>query len=204
MQAPTPWRRMLYKELRHLALAGKTLDLGGSRKSGYHEIFQGQKDITVVNLDQDYGFDLQFDLELAFPLQNSTFETILCINTLEHIFNYEQCLKESHRVLSSDGQLVLAVPFLMNIHPSPHDFWRYSKETLERITKDAGFILVDIRTIGTGPCTAALQLLYPFLKFASIRNITYGLSASFDRFLYLFAKDLVDRYPLGYLVIAKK
>lgn len=204
MQAPTPWRRMLYKELRYLALAGNTLDLGGSRKSGYHDIFRGSKNITVVNLDQDYGFDLQFDLESAFPLQDSTFETVLCINTLEHIFNYKQLLSESWRVLSKDGQMIIAVPFLMNIHPSPHDFWRYSKETLEIIFNEAGFTAVQIEIIGTGPFAASLQLIYPFLKFAVLRNIAYTVARFLDWAVSFFSCDLKERYPLGYLVVANK
>lgn len=204
MKAPTPWRRMLYAKLEGRALQGKVLDLGGSRKSGYHELFTGSKDITVVNMDHEYGFDLQFDLELLFPLEDDSYQTILCINTLEHIFNYQSVLSESARVLSHGGQLVVAVPFLMNIHPSPHDFWRYSSESLERMVEQAGFTSTHIQTVGTGPCTASLQLLYPFLKFSILRNIAFVFAICFDRLLRIFAKNVIERYPLGYLVIATK
>lgn len=205
MQAPTPWRRMLYKKFESLELIGKTLDLGGSRKSGYHEIFKGPKNITVVNMDSDYGFDLSFDLELEFPIKNNSFETILCINTLEHIFNYKKLISEAWRVLSSNqSQMIVAVPFLMNIHPCPHDFWRYSKETLEHIFKEAGFTSVQIQAVGTGPFSAALQLIYPFLKFAIIRNIAYVVALFLDWIISLFSQNLSERYPLGYVVVARK
>lgn len=205
MQAPTPWRRMLYKKFESLELIGKTLDLGGSRKSGYHEIFKGPKNITVVNLDQDYGFDMKFDLEGVFPINDNSFETILCINTLEHVFNYKKLISESWRVLSSkEGQMIIAVPFLMNIHPCPHDFWRYSRETLELIFKEAGFTSVQIQNVGTGPFSASLQLIYPFLKFAILRNVAYWVVLFLDWMVSLFSHDLSERYPLGYLVVARK
>jgi hypothetical protein len=46
------WRTLLYAELKNVRLDGQVLDIGGSRRSGYHELIQGEHVIKINNLDQ--------------------------------------------------------------------------------------------------------------------------------------------------------
>jgi SAM-dependent methyltransferase len=196
----------LYKEISALTLDGAILDLGGSRKSGYHELMAGKHSITVVNIDDAAEPDLRFDLEKAFPLQASSYDSILAFNVLEHIFEYQNFLKESNRVLRSGGALVIGVPFLINVHPSPHDFWRYSGEALEKILASAGYSHVAVKALGEGPCLASVQLFSTVIRIAPIRAIFEWLAFFFDWLLSFVVpgKTLVARFPLGYYVIARK
>jgi SAM-dependent methyltransferase len=204
MKAPTPWRRLSYKAMKDLCISGKVIDLGGSRNSSYHELFKGSKDITVVNYDDHYGFDLNFDLENKFPLESSSYDTVLCINTLEHILDYRNVLNESYRILKSGSEIIIVVPFIMFFHPCPNDYWRYSSQTLEKILVQSGFNEVKVDSVGKGPFTAALQIVYPVLYFSLVRNIAYGTALLIDWCIAFFQKKNKDRYPLGYIVVAKK
>src|SRR3990172_12217357 len=112
-------REQEYEELARLRLNGIVLDLGGSKKSGYHELFKGDYEIITANIDPSYDCDLVFDIESKFPLDNEQYDFILCINVLEHIYNYQNVLKESSRVLKRNGTLILITPFIFQIHESP-------------------------------------------------------------------------------------
>lgn len=204
MEAPTPWRRLSYKALKNISLEGRVADLGGSRKSGYHELFSGSKDITVVNFDKEYGYDLCFDLEKQFPIDSNSFQTVLCINTLEHVYNFKQVLQESHRILTDKGKIVLAVPFLMYVHPCPNDYFRYSAQALQTLLTETGFTSIEIKTIGRGPILAATQMLYSVFRFPIFRNIAYFFALALDAFVCRVMKGATVRYPLGYVVTAQK
>ena len=54
-------------------------------------------------------------------------------------------LRELRRVLVSDGLLIATVPFVWEEHESPYDFFRYAKNGLEHLLKQAGFDQVEVR-----------------------------------------------------------
>jgi SAM-dependent methyltransferase len=207
MNNQTLWRKLLYGQIATLVMPGKVLDLGGSRKSGYHELIQGKPHISVVNIDQEYGYDLNFDIEKVFPLPDASYDSILCFNVLEHVFNYSLVLEESHRVLKSGGTMAIAVPFLMHVHPCPHDYWRYTAETLERICADAGFKEITVVPLGKGVFSASANLKYNVHKLGLIRKLSQWLGSILDLLLaYFDKKETYSKkyYPLGYFVTVKK
>lgn len=207
----TPWRSGLYKEIRKLNLSGLILDLGGSRKSGYHELIGGSHNVTVVNtdemtIDKTGGLDLKFDLEKPFPLADCSFDAVTAFNVLEHIFNYKGLLEESWRVLKPKGLMVIGVPFLIYVHPSPRDYWRYTEETLRNILQSAGYSEIKVIAIGSGPFIASAQLLNTVFKIPPVRAIVEFVANILDWLLSFVvqAKTLTKRFPLGYYVVARK
>mgnify|MGYP000358369646 CR=1 FL=1 len=199
---PTPWRKLLYKELANIDLNGRVLDLGGSKKSGYHGLLKGEHTFDVANIDKEYGFDIELDLEQPFKIDNEMYDGVLAINVLEHIYNHENFLSESYRVMKQGGSIIIGVPFLIQVHPCPHDHWRYSKETLEKILDKAGFKDIQVRAVGRGPFTAAFQIIYNALFFSIFRAIVFGVASVLDSVVQ--RKMNKDSYPLGYLVTARK
>src|SRR3989344_7021009 len=143
----TTWRKLSYKKLSTLSIDGEILDLGGSCNADYHKLIHGKHTFTTVNLDKANGCDVYADLEQPFPIKNDIYNAVVCMNTLEHLFNYRQFLNEAHRVLQEGGTFVIIVPFLIQVHPSPHDYFRFSGEALSRIFQEAGFRNVDVEPI---------------------------------------------------------
>lgn len=204
------WRTYTYKKLANETLDGSIIDLGGSRRSRYHGLLGGDHTISVNNLEEvaaTEGNDYSFDLEETFPIADNEFDHVLCINVLEHIYNYKQLLAESHRIMKPGGSMVVAVPFLIQFHPSPNDFWRYTETTLERIFTEAGFTDIVIEPLGTGVFGAGYSMIHNALKFSILQFIGKSVALSLDWFLGMIKPGsfLSKRYyVLGYYVTAKK
>lgn len=197
----------MYREIDNLSLDGEVLDLGGSTGSDYHALIKGKHNITTVNIDEEHLHDLSFNLEEVFPIEDGKYNTVLAINVMEHLFNYEQFLKEIYRVLQVNGTAIIAVPFLVQVHPSPKDYFRFTGDALDRLINNAGFNNVSIKPIGRGPFTAANQIVYNSLKFGLVRGLCGLITTFLDATLSLFDRKKsfgASRYPLGYFVVAKK
>jgi len=205
-------RKLQYEELSKVKIDGKILDLGGDRRSGYHKLIKGNHQISVVNINKDCGADLNFNIEQAFPVNNEIYDAILCINVLEHIFNYQNVLNEGFRVLKHGGKFVGAVPFLFNVHGSPDDYFRYTKSALEKMFKQAGFKEVAVRELGSGIFSVLFQLKYGFYRINFIRNLAMRFHVMLDQILInKILKSIrpshhlsVKKLPLGYFFIASK
>ncbi|MCA9360812.1 methyltransferase domain-containing protein [Candidatus Kaiserbacteria bacterium] len=207
MTVRSPWRKLLYEELSGISLDGRILDLGGSRKSDYPKNFVGEFDLDMANLEVDNENDIKIDLEKPFPIADFTFDGVLCINVLEHIYNYRNVINETRRILKTGGTAIFAVPFLVQVHPSPNDHWRFTGDTLERLFKDAGFEEVRVEAVGTGVYGAVSQLKFNALHFPILRFISIKLGFLLDKLLEnLFKGEMYtkDFYPLGYVVYANK
>lgn len=66
-----------------------------------------------VNLDSSGlpGVDVVHDLtKLPLPFADNTFDEILCQDILEHIPEYEEVLKDLHRILAPGGAVHIRVP----------------------------------------------------------------------------------------------
>src|SRR3989344_3871606 len=140
------YRIFMNNECRKYALSGKVLDIGsGLKLASYHRFLQKKPDTELQFLDLRFASvkgegGLPIDLEKdPLPYESMSVNAVLLFNLLEHIYNYRQVLNETKRVLMPGGQILGVVPFLVNYHPDPHDYWRYTKETLERVLAENGF-----------------------------------------------------------------
>lgn len=79
------------------------------------------------------------------------FDTIVCLNVLEHIKDDKKALENMYGLLNKNGQLVLLVPafdFLMGeIDRSIGHFRRYDKKLLKNLLEDTGFKIIKSRVI---------------------------------------------------------
>jgi SAM-dependent methyltransferase len=207
MIARSPWRTLLYEKLATFTLQGAVIDLGGSRKSAYTNDFKGNFSLTVANFEAIEPGDIALDLEQPFSVRDESYDVALCINVLEHIFNYQNVISETHRILKPGGQAIFAVPFLIQVHPSPHDYWRYTNETLVRLFTEAGFTQVTVEPIGTGVCSAIVQMKSNLLHFSLLRKVANTLAFVGDRIIVrVYKKKTFSKefYTLGYVVTSIK
>ena len=103
----------------------------------------------------DHIIDFEADIKDIIPiLQDETpFQTILCLNVLEHTFNPIQILDNLIQLLNSGGKLILIAPAAWPLHGYPIDCWRlmpdfYTKYAeLRNLTIDQNLF----RYLGFGP-----------------------------------------------------
>jgi len=82
------------------------------------------------------------------PIEDGTFDAVLCTQVLEHLEWPRESVKEMYRVLKPDGKLFMTVPMAHPEHQGPHDFFRYTSYGLESICKHAGFREIKITPFG--------------------------------------------------------
>jgi len=133
------------------------------------------QDICQANL-QKYGIDCKTFLfkSLPLPFRDNEFEAILCFETIEHMPEPKNFIKELARVLKPNGELLLTTPntlwepghwlvAILNLHHSegPHRF--LSRGFILQIAKEAGFLLDKEKT--TVLITFGPKFLNRFSKF---------------------------------------
>lgn len=75
------------------------------------------------------------------PIANSSIDSVLLLDVLEHLQNHDQALNEIFRVLKTSGALILQVPYLYPIHDAPRDYRRWSKFGLKELASRHGFVI---------------------------------------------------------------
>ena len=105
------------------------------------------------------------------PLADNSVETVMATEVLEHCPSPELLLKECQRILKSNGLFFATVPFLWPLHDVPHDHWRYTPWSLERLMENEGFSQIKIVPIGGYEASLA-QMLGLWVRRRS-RNKTY-------------------------------
>jgi hypothetical protein len=95
----------------------------------------------------------------------------------------------------------------LNIHECPNDYWRYTRQSLEKIFEQAGFKEIEISEIGTGLFGAVYQLKFGFYKIDAIRKIAVAVALFMDKLLKIIRPNSFvtqKHMPLGFFVKAKK
>lgn len=64
---------------------------------------------------------------------DSEFDIIICMNVLEHVFEYEEAIQNIFNALRENGVAVLFVPVFYPLHDEPNDYWRFTEYSLRRI-----------------------------------------------------------------------
>ena len=102
--------------------------------------------------------DHEFD-GTNIPLQNESFDVVICTEVLEHAVSPELLLQEMARVSKTGALLFLTVPFIWGLHELPYDFRRYTPEGIRHAVTNAGFAIEDQRKLTPGLAAVRLLLL---------------------------------------------
>ena len=117
-----------------------TLDIGsGGSLYQYDRFFP---DRITVDIDPARNPEVVGDIH-ALPFDQNTFDTVLCVEVLEHCIDPKKAFSEMHRVLKSGGKLVLTTRFVYPLHDTPNDFWRFTKYGLQELAKE-GFVITEL------------------------------------------------------------
>lgn len=209
---PTLLRRAEHKALSNVTLSGQVLDLGGEKGADYLSYIKGAFAVTAVNLDKHAQPDLLHDLELPLPLADASYDHVLLVNVLEHVFRYRELLAESIRVVRPGGSITIVVPFLFPVHPSPRDYWRLTDLALRMELEQLRLSDITIVPLGNGIFAARYVLLdrllpYPLrlLRNYTARYLTNAVDWAFGILAHTLGKKYnASDYALGYLVTARR
>jgi SAM-dependent methyltransferase len=87
------------------------------------------------------------DIQNCPNVPDNTYDVIVCTQVLEHVANPFRAAAELRRILKPGGQLLLTVPAAYPYHAVPHDYWRYTRDSLQLLFGD-GFQNLAITAYG--------------------------------------------------------
>jgi SAM-dependent methyltransferase len=163
----------------------RVLDVGcGSRP--YEPLFT-RSGAAYVGLDVEGNphADLH-GLADALPVEDASFDVVLCTQVLEHVPDPAAVVRELRRVLRPGGRALVSTHGVAVFHPNPDDYWRWTATGLERLFGENGpWTSV---TVGAGAGTAAtvamlvahfVDLLFKRARLRSLaRPLVAGLNAA--------------------------
>ncbi|MEM7819489.1 MAG: class I SAM-dependent methyltransferase [Candidatus Aenigmatarchaeota archaeon] len=195
---------------------------------GYKEIIKKAKKGLVIGCGNKY-FGNNFiytDIEKtkitsvindghALPFKDKSFDTVMIVAVLEHVKEPQIVINEIHRVLKKDGIVYSATPFMQPYHPSPTDYWRFTKDGLRYLFRE--FEIIDIG-VCAGPVSTLAWLTTRFFRNMLPRKINSLSSVImiFFKPFQLIEKPIIKINPgdkkydgmngmaSGYYIIAKK
>ncbi|GAA2533785.1 class I SAM-dependent methyltransferase [Mycolicibacterium diernhoferi] len=154
---------------------------------------------------------LDIVIDLNKPLQafeNESFDVVVLSDVLEHIAEPSNLLSEISRILKPGGRLILNVPFLYQLHETPHDYFRYTQYALDRLIEKAGLEVKELVPLG-GWLEVMADLWSKLLLHARLSILVPAL----HRLVMAVRKTPVGRrftdktsrvFPIGYGLVAVK
>jgi ubiquinone/menaquinone biosynthesis C-methylase UbiE len=93
----------------------------------------------------DYGkLDIVSDIA-SIPVENGSFDAIMCTEVFEHIINPIEAISEFSRILKKDGYLILTAPFCSLTHFAPYHFYSgFNRFFYETELNKSGFEIMEL------------------------------------------------------------
>jgi len=146
---------IILSALQGLRVTGSLWDIGSG--TGVVARFLGAKGRTTIGVEPSHAGAiagarrgvLSFCAAIeSLKLPNSSLDNILMLDVLEHLDDRKKSLQEIHRILSSDGHLLITVPSLTSLW-SQFDvgaghYLRYNKRTIRKELESNGFEIAKV------------------------------------------------------------
>jgi SAM-dependent methyltransferase len=129
---------------------GDVLEAGAGRSPYGGALSRCSTSITRLDIDSETGPDIVGDVQCMTEVADSSFDTVLSTQVLEHVPDPRATIAEFQRVLRPGGMLILTAPHLSMVHEVPHDYFRFTRYALTQLCESAGFEVVEIHAVG-GP-----------------------------------------------------
>lgn len=85
----------------------------------------------------------------AIPVEDYSFDAVLCTEMLEHVPDPLTVLRELARVLRSGGKLMLTAPLGSGIHQEPHHYYGgFTPYWYQRFLNEVGFLDIQVEPNG--------------------------------------------------------
>lgn len=88
-----------------------------------------------------------FDLVSSEP--PAEFDVVVCEQVLEHVADPDAAVRTLKRMTRPGGSLVISTPFLIRLHGSPDDYWRFSPSGLRLLLERQGLVVDSVQSWGS-------------------------------------------------------
>jgi SAM-dependent methyltransferase len=113
----------------------RVLDVGcGDRP--YEHLLTGAE-IVGFDVPGNRHADLHGSID-ALPVEDASFDVVLCLQVLEHVPDPAAAVRELRRVVRPGGRVLASTHGIYPFHPNPEDLWRWTHSGLERLFRQNG------------------------------------------------------------------
>lgn len=178
------------------------LEIGAGLGTISRYLVSGNRNVILMDINDEYvGYlknrfmgapyvkVVQADIcNINETLKVEKFDTVVCINILEHIEKDLDVLRNIRDILIKDGRLLIIVPAHKNLFGTMDrelsHYRRYSQKELSGKLKEAGFIIEEIEYMNS---PAAIGWFIKYKIFRSKHMPLFGIWV-FDKFIPLISK----------------
>lgn len=209
-------RKGLFTSITRVAhcIHGKTLDIGCGQKP-YASFFLSSEYLGLeidtpencLKKQADFFYDGHH-----MPFEDSSFDSIVCNEVLEHVFNPDDFLDETYRILKQGGVVLFTMPFVWDEHEQPYDYARYSSFGIKFLLEKHGFEILQQEKTNNG-IEVIFQLINAYIykklctKGRILRFFTISTLCSFFNILGLIFSYILPKNNDLYLdnvILARK
>lgn len=123
-------------------ISGSLLEIGskfyGEKTDiNYRTIFDNCDYVGIdfqQGLNVDKVIDITWDIEQIYQvLEIKEFDCIICNSVLEHVIDIEKAASNIENLMKKEATLFVSVPFVWEEHGYPNDYWRFTKNGLQKL-----------------------------------------------------------------------
>ena len=194
---------------------GDLLDLGCGTVPLYGLYSRFVESTTCADWENSQSANPHIDVfvdlnELPLPFADSSADTLLLSDVLEHVMHPWELMEEVARILRPGGVLLLNVPFYYPLHSIPYDYHRFTEFALRAMCARAGLEVIELAPTGGAPeiladvSSKVVSMLPKIGK--GIARVIQGTTALFlrGRFGRKVSTTTGTTFPLAYAMVARK
>jgi SAM-dependent methyltransferase len=139
----------------------------------------------------------------ALDMPDESFDTVLSIQVLEHVFEPMRMMGELHRVARRGAAIVVMAPQTANLHHAPNHFQNLTRYWLEEAARRLDAEIVEYHALGGAWSTIASRLLLQYPAALRVDGYAHPGARRGWRFWALFPLGLVVSavtFPLAMLL----
>lgn len=103
----------------------------------------------------------EFDI-CNIPPATEKFDIVIAEQVFEHVRYPNRALENVKSMLNTNGYFLITTPFLIKVHGSPVDYWRWTKEGMCYFLEDHNFTVCESGSWGNYECVKT------YLKFETM------------------------------------
>lgn len=111
----------------------------------------------------------EFDLVQSEP--TGEYDVVICEQVLEHVIDPDAAVRNLCRLARPGGQILVTTPFLIRLHGSPNDYWRFTPLGLQILLERQGLVVDIVKSWGNRSAVVSNLRRWSFyLPWRPLRN----------------------------------
>jgi len=107
------------------------------------------------------------------PVEDGSFDVVLCNQVLEHCDDPAQAVRELRRVTAPAGRVLASTHGVMPYHPSPTDYWRWTHAGLDKLFRESAS-WESVRVTPASGTTACVGMIVAMNLDLALRRLRAG------------------------------